>query len=631
MDKIVAVIPVVNSFYIDRCVASMVEEVDKIFLIHCRHFKYPEWMKRYLNQLGSKINYIECEQNKILTAYEGYEKAFKQIGTNWDYLIMANQDTQVIKTCIPNMIECFKNDDKLGLLGPIELNVTTDNDSVIKEATKVLDFNRVCKDDEYWNWWIDYQPSANQYDYVDGIGGFLMMINRECFIKCQPLSQGLKTQCEDADISLDVYQGGWKIAVSNKSKCYHIRHSSSEEIEESCNIVDNLLDFKNRLINKTNKNNIQIIEKDCKIKNKKDLHIIGLPYVNDYTENFQSSFSLLIGQWTKMIYDLDKFNIIFYGPYNTGISYNEYVNVPTKDYQENLQIAMYNRVVGSKGYAVSFSGERYDFLHSPENIFVTIDPLVGHQFLQTMYRVYPTKSWMSFIYGTKANWSGTTFVHSCDYWGDAVIYHYLDIEKYGNYFNGEKRDNYAVFAGRVNYDKGIEQAIIACRNTNMTLHVVGNVPEQNKHLLENNRDIVEYHGFVSKHKLFNILSNAKCTFCFTHYMEPFNCVAIESMLCGTPVISSNWGSFSEINVHGKTGFRCTHYGDIEYAIKNIDKISPFNCKKWIMENFSMDVAKPIYSQYLDKVMEMDRCSWYDVRCNDNLLFTDLKAPIWYDN
>jgi glycosyltransferase involved in cell wall biosynthesis len=50
------------------------------------------------------------------------------------------------------------------------------------------------------------------------------------------------------------------------------------------------------------------------------------------------------------------------------------------------------------------------------------------------------------------------------------------------------------------------------------------------------------------------------------YLEPFCGVNVEAQLCGTPVISSDYGAFVETVEQMKTGVRCHTLADFLYGI-----------------------------------------------------------------
>ena len=57
------------------------------------------------------------------------------------------------------------------------------------------------------------------------------------------------------------------------------------------------------------------------------------------------------------------------------------------------------------------------------------------------------------------------------------------------------------------------------------------------------------------------LSSCVATLCPTTYLEPFGCSAVESQLCGTPVISVDNGGYVETVEQFKTGLRCHTLAD----------------------------------------------------------------------
>src|SRR5690606_8993371 len=47
----------------------------------------------------------------------------------------------------------------------------------------------------------------------------------------------------------------------------------------------------------------------------------------------------------------------------------------------------------------------------------------------------------------------------------------------------------------------------------------------------------------------------------TRYIEPFGTVHIEAMAAGCPVVSTDWGVFTETVEHGVNGFRCRMFDE----------------------------------------------------------------------
>jgi len=206
------------------------------------------------------------------------------------------------------------------------------------------------------------------------------------------------------------------------------------------------------------------------------------------------------------------------------------------------------------------------------------------------YRIFESHSVMAAHAGPKA----VEFA-SNDFWYHAVIPNSFNLKEFE--FSSLKHD-YMLFLGRVNMGKGIHIATDLAERTKTLLMVAG---AQDPWMPDT--EYVKYVGLASPKKRCELLKYAKATICASTFMEPFCGVQIESMISGTPVISSNWGAFAEYNKHGSTGYRCNTMEQFEWAVRHVHKIRAHTCRTWGMK-FSNEAIAPLYTEFFKSVKDI---------------------------
>ncbi len=179
-------------------------------------------------------------------------------------------------------------------------------------------------------------------------------------------------------------------------------------------------------------------------------------------------------------------------------------------------------------------------------------------------------------------------------WYDCVIPNFFDLTQFEY---RAKKSNYLLFMARIIVKKGLRIAVDIAIKTGMRLIVAGQ---------GNYKDVmgdgpippnIEIVGSADEAMRKELLAGAKAYLLPTYYSECFGGSVIEAGLSGTPVITTDWGAFSDIVIHGKTGYRARTMEQFVWAVKNIDNINPQDCRDWCASNFSMDRVVLMYEEY----------------------------------
>jgi len=203
-------------------------------------------------------------------------------------------------------------------------------------------------------------------------------------------------------------------------------------------------------------------------------------------------------------------------------------------------------------------------------------------------------------------------------WYDVVIPNYFDPDDFQ--FNSKKSD-YFLFLGRVYSGKGVDIAVQATEAAGERLIIAGQNPDNMTFPPH-----VSFVGYADVDMRKKLMSNAKGAFVASMYVEPFGGVQMELLFSGTPTITTDWGSFTENNIHGYTGYRCRTFDQFVWATKNIDRIDPQNCRTFA-ENFTLEKVAPMYEEYFQNVLDVHTGEgWYQRHERNDMNFLKKELP-----
>jgi glycosyltransferase involved in cell wall biosynthesis len=225
---------------------------------------------------------------------------------------------------------------------------------------------------------------------------------------------------------------------------------------------------------------------------------------------------------------------------------------------------------------------------------MSVEYSVGYAGSFSKHRVFESYAWMHAVYGAE---TGGDVTKADGRWYDAVIPSFLDPQQ----FSLRPKQDYYLFVGRLLDRKGYHIAIDVCRELGKPLVVAGpgTPPEGTRHV-----------GVVGPEVRNHLMSGALALFAPTIFLEPFGNVAIEAMASGTPVISTDWGGFTETVVQGKTGYRCRTFEEFLRAATEAPQLDPVEIRAHALSHYDMNVIADTYERYFRRLETLWGDGWY---------------------
>jgi len=235
---------------------------------------------------------------------------------------------------------------------------------------------------------------------------------------------------------------------------------------------------------------------------------------------------------------------------------------------------------------------------------------IGYRQAFTRHRIYESNAWMNVHLGRE---TPNGVVMGYDYW--FTIPNYYEPEDWplgiGKMPSNEKPT--IAFMGRLNEDKGlriIEE--IAKRMPHVDFTICGQ-GDPSPWVRKNVYPVSPFHGPPSEGRA-NYLGNAHAVICPTRYVEPFGGVAVEALLCGTPVIASAFGAFPEYIQDGFNGWLPRTLDDWITAVEKAITKGP-DWDRDVIRNvaahrFSMWNLSGQYTMAFAQISDLQRGGWY---------------------
>lgn len=356
-------------------------------------------------------------------------------------------------------------------------------------------------------------------------------------------------------------------------------------------------------------------------------HVLGVPHTVSSKEFVACAFTQKVVKFCEMMLPRGH-EIIHYGHEESQVECTEHVTVITNDVWQKVygshdwrktffkydanddayQTFIKNTITEiqkrkqPKDFILAFWGNPMKPICDAHSDLIIVEPGIGYAWGHfAPFKVFESYAMHSAYYGLQS-------VGTCnENWYDVVIPNYFNSQEF---VYNENKEDYFLYLGRVYDGKGVNIAVQVTESIGAKLIIAGQGSLAEMGYKETPSHVTEI-GYADTETRKKLMSNAKAVFLPSLYNEPFGGVQIESMLSGTPVISTDWGAFAENNIHGKTGYRCRTFEQFVWAAKNIDQIDSKNCRMWA-ENFVYDKVAPMYEEYFSSALNIfGKNGWYE--------------------
>jgi glycosyltransferase involved in cell wall biosynthesis len=218
------------------------------------------------------------------------------------------------------------------------------------------------------------------------------------------------------------------------------------------------------------------------------------------------------------------------------------------------------------------------------------------------WKVYESYAVRNAVHGSDR----VAFANNDDY--EIVIPNYFEPDKFGPVVT--ESEDYILYLGRITRAKGVHIVAEAAAKAGRRLKIAGQGDLVKEYA--GPTDHIELIGYADEETRRDLMRRAACLMIPSQYIEPFGGVAVEAMLSGTPVVTSDTGAFTEWVLPGHNGYRCRTMGQYVWAINNVHLLNRRAIRVFAARNFSVAAVVPKYLEYFGLIEDVRTgAGWYE--------------------